>query len=1213
MSKSNYKQDYTDKVDDLLSEMDFEAITKLMDKISKGMEFEVLFSNTKEIKNPITFKIFEKLLKFLKFQSKKNKKMKFTNTQSVDINLSTDESMENYRLQINGLDKINNLFRKDNQWENHLIFQKILSRSLQGDESINLMKKKRLEMINLDSLGLRVRLASEDKLSEKEIKNLQLIKKVSGKNIMFRSKDRSSLIVYDDGQTKIIIDLTLTKQSYNINTINEGVEQYELEVEVISDKKPEKKARNELFDILTNLMQVIQKSKYLVNKEEVDSLLFQYSSLLNISGNRMNGLAGRNPITLEIQHVVNSVANKYAVTDKADGERAFLMIFNGQVYIISSTIRIKRTGIILDENLSKYNNTILDGEHIYLPKHKRSTFMAFDCLYMSGEDIRIQSDFMERLKYIDEIIDKCFIFNKQKNYKLKPYTTKKYDSTNLLNYYESAIEDYLKNLNHDIENEKSLLLVRKKFFIPVLGVAENEIFKYSVLLWNKYVLDPNTDCPYILDGLIYHPLQQKYTTNLKESKLFEFKWKPADKNSIDFYVTFLRDRQTNEELILFDDSDELAIKGKPYKIAHLHVGKSSNDSEYPVKFRENSKKYIAYFFLTNGEVRDTEGDIIQDKTVIECYYVNDPTFNEFHRWVPMRTRHDKTQMVKKYRRKYGNNEEVANKIWRSIINPVSLEDLKVLSADNTYDSQLNILRNRVSHDIILAERNEDVYNKYRTLLGKPKRNFHNFIESIIIYTFCGHIYNREKKLTVLDLSVGTGEVIMKYHYSRTGPCVGLNENNFEIINPTNGCLSRYKKQKNRPNFPKMNFIHATASALLDPNEQAKALGGTTDQNIKIMRNFFSLDPNKRKTYDCINCHFDINTYLSDNQKWSNFLQNVKMYLNYGGFLIAICIDGERMSELLKDNNEYESKYTDKKGNLKDFLKIRKKFHNKKDTEVYDVGHAYEIHNSLEQREDEFKTEYLVDKRFIEKQLYDNCDLEIVETDLFENLFHIYRDYFMFAIEHENNEQTKAFLMNAKEFYDQKNEVNKAAFALSRLYRFYILRKKSNTEHKKKISKVQKGGAIALIPEGYKVLNISGTNTNTFTESILLQLKNDEIIPEAETIKEFSSKLKLKVFDDRLIDGKQIKSLIKKLDIDHEIDDGVINVLKKPNILILREDCDISVDVYSTRKNINKKKPTLILIEKEGKYQPVIKKEGLFNKALLSYDDPLIFKLIDQLD
>lgn len=1211
MSKSNYKQEYTDKVDDLLSERDFEGITKLMDKISKGKEFEVLFSNTKEIKNPITFKIFEKLLKFLKFQSKKNKKMKFTNTQSLDINLSSSESMENYRLQINGLDKINNLFRKDNQWENHLIFQKVLSKFLQGDKLIDLMKKKRLEMIDLESLGLRARLASEDKLTEKEVKNLQQIKKTSGKNIMFRSKNRSSLVLYDDGQTKIIIDLTLTKQSYNINTINESVEQYELEVEVASDKKPEKKVRNELFDVLTDLMQVIQKSKYLINKEEVDSLLLQYSSLLNVSSNRMSGLAGRNPVTLEIQHVVNSVANKYAVTDKADGERAFLMIFNGQVYILSSTMRIKRTGIILGEKLSKYNNTILDGEHIYLPKQRRSTFMAFDCLYMGGEDIRIQSDFVERLKYIDEIIEKCFVFNKQKNYKLKPYTTKKYDSKNLLNYYESEIENYLENLNYDIEKEKSLLLVRKKFFIPVLGVAENEIFKYSTLLWNKYVLDPNTKCPYILDGLIYHPLQQKYTINLKESKLSEFKWKPADKNSIDFYVTFLRDRQTNEELILFDNSDDMAIKGKPYKIAHLHVGKSSKDGEYPVKFREKSKKYVAYFFLTDGEVRDIEGDIIQDKTVIECYYVNDPMFNEYHRWVPMRTRHDKTQMVKKFRRKYGNNEEVANKIWRSIINPVSLEDLQVLSEDDTYDSQLNILRSRVSHDIILAERKEDVYYKYRTLLGKPKRNFHNFIESILVYTYCGHIYNREKKLSVLDLSIGTGEVIMKYHYSRTGPCVGLNENNFEIINPTNGCLSRYKKQKNRPNFPKMSFIHATASALLEPNEQAKALGGTTDQNIRIMRNIFSLDPKKRNTYDCINCHFDINMYLADEQKWDNFLKNVKMYLNQGGFFMAICIDGERMADLLKDTEEYESKYTDKEGNSKDFLKIRKKFQNKKDSEVYDVGHAYEIHNSLEQREDEFVTEYLVDRRFLEKQLYDNCDLEVMETDLFENLFHIYRDYFMFAIEHENNEQTKAFLMNAKEYYDQKNEVNKAAFALSRLYRFYIFRRKSASEPKKKISKGQKGGAQQLIPEGYQVLNTSGANT--FTESILLQLKNDEIVPEAESVKEFSSKLKLKISDDRLIDGTQIKFLIKKLDIDHEADDGVINVLKKPNIMVLREDCDISVDVYSTRKSINKKRPTLLLIEKEGKYQPVIKKEGLLNKALLSYDDPLISKLIDQLD
>ena len=41
--------------------------------------------------------------------------------------------------------------------------------------------------------------------------------------------------------------------------------------------------------------------------------------------------------------------------------------------------------------------------------------------------------------------------------------------------------------------------------------------------------------PMVLDGLIYTPLDQIYTKSLKETKRRNYKWKPANKNSIDFF------------------------------------------------------------------------------------------------------------------------------------------------------------------------------------------------------------------------------------------------------------------------------------------------------------------------------------------------------------------------------------------------------------------------------------------------------------------------------------------------------------------------------------------------------------------------------------------------------------------------------------------------------------------------------------------------------
>ena len=61
------------------------------------------------------------------------------------------------------------------------------------------------------------------------------------------------------------------------------------------------------------------------------------------------------------------------------------------------------------------------------------------------------------------------------------------------------------------------------------------IFKYSNLMWDTYT-SKNVDVPYILDGLIYTPLKQIYTKVKKEQQFKNYKWKPPNKNSIDFYV-----------------------------------------------------------------------------------------------------------------------------------------------------------------------------------------------------------------------------------------------------------------------------------------------------------------------------------------------------------------------------------------------------------------------------------------------------------------------------------------------------------------------------------------------------------------------------------------------------------------------------------------------------------------------------------------------------
>jgi hypothetical protein len=154
------------------------------------------------------------------------------------------------------------------------------------------------------------------------------------------------------------------------------------------------------------------------------------------------------------------------------------------------------------------------------------------------------------------------------------------------------------------------------------------------------------------------------------------------------------------------------IANKAYKILKLYVGKAGKAGETPILFEpeRDSIKYLAYLYLQDGEVRDINGDIIQDGTVAEFYYNTDASVSEKYRWVPIKTRHDKTEMVFRFGKNYGNYFTIANIVWRSIKNPFTMSDMSILSKDALYVKHNNSLRGKIDHSIILSERQENEYS-----------------------------------------------------------------------------------------------------------------------------------------------------------------------------------------------------------------------------------------------------------------------------------------------------------------------------------------------------------------------------------------------------------------------------------------------------------------------------------------------------------------------
>ena len=54
----------------------------------------------------------------------------------------------------------------------------------------------------------------------------------------------------------------------------------------------------------------------------------------------------------------------------------------------------------------------------------------------------------------------------------------------------------------------------------------------------------------------------------------------------------------------------------------------------------------------------------------------------------MNTRYDKTESVQKFQRRYGNAQRTANAVWRSITNPILINDFNMLSNDKMYNKYI---------------------------------------------------------------------------------------------------------------------------------------------------------------------------------------------------------------------------------------------------------------------------------------------------------------------------------------------------------------------------------------------------------------------------------------------------------------------------------------------------------------------------------------------
>ncbi len=1034
------------KIIDLLTKEQDTDINKLVKAYDKNNEFEVsIFSSKETSSDQLTLERFNKLNSVLTLVTKKNddKYAKKEET-TLDINMMVgdktieEDSKTNYRITISNLEKINEYMSMLHMRKNHLVIGVlagfVLDKSIDEKDKrhISIMKKTKNigNYIVVEEIYSKFKLDVEQKLSDDELKKLLKVNKnfdINTYDIVYRFKERSSYFVVK-GDNVFRIDLTKVRTSTVINNIENSPYRYEIEIE--SEIKNKTTFLEQLFGVIEFVIKSVQGTNYIVTKSITNAVINEYKDVLGVNKSRTN-LYARQPISLEVQHVTDYLPNRYAVTDKADGDRFIMLVMDGRCYMISTNLVVRDTGIDVNK---KFNKTIIDGELIFLPAYNRYLYMGFDCLTLGEKNLREEPNLLVRLEALDEVIDDI---NKTK-YKHKKISDTKIDFNDIKKIQEhhlNNITEFFDDVHKELETKSNKILFRRKYFIESNGVQDNEIFKYSELLWNTYTINSKIKCPYQLDGLIYQPLDQKYIVEVEKIKYFDYKWKPPHNNSIDFYIEFEKDKVNGKVIKVYDNSIEGQVKNKPYIILNLFVGNTTKGIEKPMLFGLKDGISQCYLYLDDdGLPRSEDGKQINDKTVIECYYKTDGDLQKPYRWIPIKTRFDKTESVQKFQKRYGNAYQTALKIWNSITNPVLMSDFATLADDKLYNQYFKKIQDRINFNLLNLEKKQNIYYQKKSTLVKEMGNFNNWVKSNVIYTYCNAKSYDGIQLKVLDIGCGRGGDIQKWYYCEVELYTGFDPDLEGLTNATDGAITRYNQQKAlHDRFFPAYFALGTGSALLQYDEQVKALGRLRPDDKRVYDKILTWN-DKRTIFDRANFSYTIHYMLSDDNSFNNLMENLNRYLRDGGIIMFCTFDGDIIKEKLKGKDRL-IEYYDDNGEKKVLYEIVKKY----DDETKDkVGLAIDVHMAWIMEDGVYQTEYLVLNDFIVKALREKCSLELIETLSFKEVFDNNREFLKTASKYEVKKEKK-FYSNVYKFYG-KTDFMKKCQEYSFLSRYYVFRK-----------------------------------------------------------------------------------------------------------------------------------------------------------------------------
>lgn len=330
-------------------------------------------------------------------------------------------------------------------------------RKIQSETGVIYEEKEREFKEDITSLGLRFRLATENKLDfakdKKRMDDFEFTLKKKGVKKTIRERDRKTYMCIGEYEN-IKVDISRIKQTiYHPDGRSTLLFKNELEIELI-DK----------VDVY-NFLQMVQTfvsvlhspaiegidAAIIISKDENELIVRNHNRLFRKEMNEAKWMTKdpfmlysgfwNKPRNITLMDVLTR--NDHAITVKLNGIRNFVYFFNKGVYLLGYPKDVFKIG-----TTELLHNTLLDGE--FIVKEEKMQIHVFDILFFKGKDVRMKN-FMERLallKEVEEIVSSDYSLTVE-------YFTKEYFTEG--DFYERTKSAYLKESEYDEEETDGLI------------------------------------------------------------------------------------------------------------------------------------------------------------------------------------------------------------------------------------------------------------------------------------------------------------------------------------------------------------------------------------------------------------------------------------------------------------------------------------------------------------------------------------------------------------------------------------------------------------------------------------------------------------------------------------------------------------------------------------------------------------------------------------